>query len=116
MEPIFAIGEKVRVTEREFDGYDYKYEYTDEMRDRFEGKIVTISQVYPNCSSVECEVEDDGASYHIKEDNGNFTWSSGMFDKISPPYFYEENKTNKNKEKARKALYASLEEQGIDVH
>lgn len=116
MEPIFAIGEKVRVTEREFGSYAYKYEYTDEMCDMFEGKIVTICQVNPNYSHEECEVEDDGASYYIKEDNRNFTWSSGMFDKISPPYFYEENKTNKNKEKARKALYASLEEQGIDVH
>lgn len=119
MEPIFAVGEKVRVTERAFGSYAYKFEYTDEMCDRFEGKIVTISRVNPNLSDVEYEVEDDQASYRIKEDNGRFTWSSGMFDKVSPLYFSEENTTNKNKDirkKVRNALYASLKEQGIDVY
>ena len=119
MEPIFAVGEKVRVTEREFGSYAYKYNYTDEMSDAFEGKIVTISHVNPNYSNQECEVEDDQASYHIIEDHGNYRWSSGMFDKISPPYFSEESTTNKNKDihkKVRNALYASLKEQGIDIY
>ena len=119
MEPLFEVGEKVRVTEREFESWEYKFEYTGEMCDRFEGKIVTIKQVYPNTSDAEHEVEDDCAAYHIEEDDGRFTWSSGMFDKIPQQYFSEKNVTDKNKDihkKVRNALYASLKEQGIDIY
>ena len=117
MTPIFAVGEKVRITDRVYDSYDYKYQYTDDMCDRFEGKIVTIKRVLPYNYQRECRVEDDCAAYFIEEDNGEFTWSSGMFDKIIPqPYSSERKMPNKNKEKARKALYASLEEQGINMY
>lgn len=116
---MFAVDEKVRVTDRIHDSCDYKYQYTDDMCDRFEGKIVTIKRVIPYNYQRECRVEDDCAAYYIEEDGGEFTWSSGMFDKVEQPHLSERKMTNKNKDihkKVRNALYASLKEQGIDIY
>lgn len=117
MEPIFKVGEKVRVTKRKFDNSDYKYGYVNEMRDRFEGRIVTICHVNPNVLMGNYRVKDDCARYIIEEDRDKFSWSSGMFDKL--PQSSKENVTDKNKDiyrKIRKALYASLEEQGVNIN
>jgi len=118
MTPIFVVGEKVRVTDRVYNGDNYKYQYTDEMCDKFEGKLVTIKTVVPNNYTVERKVKDDNAAYYIEEDNGYFTWSSGMFDKIEPypAYISNEEKNSSIRKKVREALYASLTEQGINIY
>lgn len=81
MEPIFKVGDKVKVKRRVGARGDYKYTFTDEMA-RLAGKIFTIRLVIPDHCRVRCNIPDDNTLYYLKEIN-SYPWSSGMLEKVS---------------------------------
>lgn len=109
MEPIFKVGDKVRVKKREYDVCAYKHQFIDKMAE-LSGKIYTIAQVYPNNLLNTYQVKDDCTTYILKE-KPYFLWSSGMLEIVEK---VEENK-NKQKEKIINAIHSSLKKQGIKV-
>lgn len=96
MEPIFKLGEKVRVVKKEKNSFSYKYGFEVTMED-FSDKIVTIEKVIPDYNTNVCEIPDDNALYRIKEDNIKFEWASSMFEKYNPNLKCENNKENNEK-------------------
>ena len=96
MEPIFKLGEKVRVVKKEKNSFSYKYGFEVTMED-FSDKIVTIEKVIPDYNTNVCEIPDDNALYRIKEDNIKFEWASSMFEKYNPNLNYENNKEDNEK-------------------
>lgn len=80
MEPLFKVGEKVRVKRRVGSKDDYKFSFVDEMA-ALAGKELTIESVIPNRNNSIKPVSDDNASYQMKE--SGYTWSSGMLEKVS---------------------------------
>lgn len=80
MEPLFKVGEKVRVKRRVGSKDDYKFHFIDEMA-ALAGKELTIERVIPNINDSIKPVPDDNASYYMQE-NG-YSWSSGMLEKVS---------------------------------
>lgn len=81
MEPIFKVGEKVRVKRRIGDNSDYKYGFTDNMT-KLVGNVFTISSVTPDHCRIKCNIPDDNALYCLKEVDSH-VWASGMLEKVS---------------------------------
>lgn len=81
MEPIFKVGDKVRVKRRVGNRSSYKYSFEDNMA-KLVGKTFTIREVFPNHCRTKCVVPDDDALYCLKE-VGPYAWSSGMLEKIT---------------------------------
>lgn len=81
MEPLFKVGDKVRIKKRTGGEYEYKFTFTDEMA-KYAGAIVTIKSVEADyyCGD-KCKVPDDNALYTLKE--LQWSWSSGMLEKVS---------------------------------
>lgn len=80
MEPIFKVGERVRVKKR-IDSESYKYSFTDSMA-QLSGQVFTIEQVVPNNNmNTGFSIPDDCALYILKEDRKNWSWSSGMLER-----------------------------------
>ena len=94
-EPLFKVGQFVRIKKREGDEDDYKYSFTDDMA-AFEGDICVINRVRPNFSPHESKQSDDNALYGLSGHNkGNndpsrYNWASSMLEAIeSPEPFYK---------------------------
>lgn len=80
MEPIFKVGDRVRVKKR-IDDKSYKYSFTYDMA-QLSGQVFTIEQVVPNNNmSTDYSIPDDCALYRLKEDGRNWSWSSGMLER-----------------------------------
>lgn len=79
MEPLFKVGEKVRVKRRVGSREDYKFSFIDEMA-ALAGKKLTIERVIPDRDDSIKPVSDDNASYQMKE--YCYIWSSGMLEKV----------------------------------
>lgn len=82
MEPIFKVGEKVRIKIRTDNEGDYKFGFTSSMN-KYSGEIFTIKEVYPEYCLKEYKISDDNAKYVLKEDKDEYSWSSSMLDRIS---------------------------------
>lgn len=78
MEPLFKVGDKVRVKERIGSKDDYKYSFIDEMA-ALAGEVLTIERILPDRNTSEKPVPDDNALYYMKE--SDYSWSSGMLEK-----------------------------------
>jgi len=115
MEPIFKVGDKVKIVDRIYKQYDYKFNFTDDMLSLI-GCVFTIKNVYKDFDKTEHFVEDDNALYILKE--SKFNWSSGMLMKANE-YSLKSNenvtKTLKIKMKIENAVYSSLRKQGIKI-
>lgn len=80
MEPLFKVGDVVRVKERIGDKADYKYSFVDEMAN-LSGKEFTVKEVGPDNYNEKFTIPDDNARYTL---SGNwYTWSSGMLELVS---------------------------------
>lgn len=80
MEPIFKVGEKVRVKKRVGNRSSYKYSFEDNMA-RLVGNVFTIRIAFPDHCQTKCVVPDDNALYYLEE--VSYAWSSGMLEKVS---------------------------------
>lgn len=89
-EPLFKVGQFVRIKKREGDGDDYKYCFTDDMT-AFEGDVCVITNVIPNDLSGEREQKDDNARYSLKgqdkenDSPSNYNWASSMLEAAESP-------------------------------
>ena len=89
-EPLFKVGQFVRIKKREGDEGDYKYSFTDDMT-AFEGDICVITDVVPNNMSGERKQKDDDAKYYLKgrdkEDDSpsSYSWASSMLEAVESP-------------------------------
>lgn len=63
MEPIFKVGEKVRVKRRIGYEHAYRYSFTNNMA-KLVGNVFTISRVFPDHCQTKCVVPDDNALYY----------------------------------------------------
>lgn len=80
MEPLFKVGDVVRIKERIGNGGDYKYSFVDEMAN-LSGKEFTIKEIIPDDYNGKCTIPDDNARYSLY---GNWhAWSSGMLELVS---------------------------------
>ena len=77
--PLFKVGDRVTVREdlNEIGSDDVEYGLDDTMRS-YAGKTVTISEVEEDNYDIERSGQ-DGCLYRIKEDDGDYSWSSEMF-------------------------------------
>lgn len=82
MEPIFKVGEKVRVKERVDNKYAYRYSFEDTMAE-LSGKTFTISRAVPDRYGKKYSIPDDNTLYFLEEDTMGYAWSSGMLERIS---------------------------------
>lgn len=80
MEPLFKVGEKVRVKRRVGSKDDYKFSFVDEMA-ALAGKELTIERVLPDKNDSKKPVPDDNALYYMQE--SGYSWSSGMLERVS---------------------------------
>lgn len=80
MEPLFKVGEKVRVRRRVGCKDDYKFSFSDEMA-ALAGKELTIERVLPDRNIFKKPVPDDNALYYMQE--SCYSWSSGMLERVS---------------------------------
>lgn len=83
MEPLFKIGQKVTVKHRKKSESpaDYPCSYVKEMTEYSNKKVTIISYNKLRYSYEECKFKTfcDGFYYNIKEDGGEYVWSSSMF-------------------------------------
>lgn len=82
MEPIFKVGDKVRIKKRTQPSDDYKYSFADAMA-KLAGQIFIIKSVSADHNTKKRPVSDDNALYHLKEDVGNWSWASSMLERVS---------------------------------
>lgn len=77
--PLLKVGDKVTVREDlgEIDSGDVRYGLNETMR-KYAGRTVTISEVKEDNYNIERSGQ-DGCLYEIKEDHGDYSWSSEMF-------------------------------------
>jgi hypothetical protein len=80
MEPIFKVGDEVKIKRRVGNRSNYKYSFEDNMA-KLVGNVFTISSILPDHCQTKCIVPDDDALYHLK--NVPYAWSSGMLEKVS---------------------------------
>lgn len=80
MEPLFKVGDIVRVKKRIGQGDNYRYYFVDEMAD-LSGQVFSIEEVQPNYNDSKCEISDDNAAYKLE--GIAYTWSSGMLELVS---------------------------------
>lgn len=80
MEPLFKVGDKVRVKRRVGSKDDYKFSFVDEMV-ALACKELTIERVLPDRNISKKPVPDDNALYYMQE--SGYSWSSGMLEKVS---------------------------------
>lgn len=79
MEPLFKVGDKVRVKRRVGSKDDYKFSFVDEMA-ALAGKELTIERVLPDRDYSKKPVPDDNALYYMQ--GSGYSWSSGMLEKV----------------------------------
>lgn len=81
MKPLFNVGDKVRVIN--FDSFEgYPFGVNSQMCEYSE-KTVTIASVVENAYNPDShKIKEDGYKYCIKEDNGQWNWSSPMFELV----------------------------------
>lgn len=84
-EPLYKVGDKVKVKKRIGESEDYRYGFVDEMDEPYGGKIVTIISVKPLSIRGLYHYPDDGYKYQIVEDRQKYNWASSMFEPISEP-------------------------------
>lgn len=82
MEPLFKVGEKVRIKKRTGKEDDYKYSFTNTMS-RLAGEIFTIKEVEADYDVEVKVIPDDDALYTLLEDNNKMGWASSMLEKVS---------------------------------
>lgn len=83
MEPLFKVGDKVRIVKKRLDTRDYKYAFTDEMA-KLAGNVYTISSIIKYDNTLRYPVYDDDCKYGLLEFPASvFTWSSGMFEAVN---------------------------------
>lgn len=82
MEPLFKVGDIVRVKERTKYKGDYKFVFSDKMSLQ-SGKVFTILTVKDNFRTDSYAVPDDNALYRLKDDPTQSNWSSGMLELVS---------------------------------
>lgn len=82
MEPLFKVGDKVRIVKRRLPSRAYKYGFSDEMT-RLEGNIYTISSIIEKDNTLYLPIHDDDCRYQLLEFPAScFIWSSGMFEAV----------------------------------
>lgn len=84
-EPLFNVGDIVRVVKRTGKESDYKYSYTDTMSG-CEGQIFRVLRVYPDHNEDTCKISDDNAMYKIGSvgdlQENEFSWASSMLELV----------------------------------
>lgn len=81
MEPLYKVGDKVKVITRKADSSDYRFSFVDSMT-KYAGEIVTIASVNSTTESSTI-IRDDGYRYKIVEDRGVYSWASSMFSPLA---------------------------------
>lgn len=81
MEPLYKIGDRVRIITRTAKQYDYRFGFVDNMT-KYTGEIVTIASV-SSTSSPSMIIRDDGYRYKIVEDSNFYSWASSMFSPLA---------------------------------
>lgn len=76
MEPLYKVGDKVKVIARKAKVSDYRFGFIDTMC-VYAGQIVTIAAVRTSPKSG--TFQDDGYLYKILEDKEIYSWASSMF-------------------------------------
>lgn len=76
MEPLYKVGDKVKVIARKARASDYRFGFLNTMC-VYAGQIVTIASVSTPPKSG--TFQDDGYLYKILEDKENYWWASSMF-------------------------------------
>lgn len=91
MEPLFKVGDRVRIVKRRLPSYSYKYVFSDEMA-KLEGNIYTISSITEKDNTLYLPIHDDDCKYELSEYPARcFTWSSGMFEAVNKAGVTEDN-------------------------
>ena len=79
MEPLYKVGDKVRIVERVHPYSDYRCGFTDNMAE-LAGKIFTVYNIEGSANTVS-NVPDDGHLYKLKEGACEpYIWSSSMLE------------------------------------
>lgn len=83
MNALYKPGDRVLIKSKYDEGADtssYKFFFTPQMLNTFGGHVCTIESVSYYGHNNLYQVKDDGYEYRIKEDNVQYSWSSGMFE------------------------------------
>lgn len=79
MEPLYKVGDKVRIVERVYPCSDYRCEFTDNMSE-LAGKIFTVYSIEGSANTV-FNAPDDGHVYKLKGGACEpYIWSSSMLE------------------------------------
>ena len=78
-EPLFRIGDTVRIKPREWHSHDYRFAYSDSMT-LYAGKLAQITSVTPTNSPYHYREADDGYKYELSIDKGGYNWASSMLE------------------------------------
>lgn len=82
MEPLYKVGDKVRIVERVYPYTDYRCGFTDNMSE-LAGKVFTVGSV-TECAYGAFNIPDDGHVYTLKGGAcEHYTWSSSMLEPIN---------------------------------
>lgn len=82
MEPLYKVGDKVRIVERVYSYSDYRCGFTDNMAE-LAGKIFTVYSIEGSANTVS-NVPDDGHLYKLKGGAcESYMWTSSMLEPIS---------------------------------
>lgn len=81
-EPLFRIGDEVRIKPREGDSSDYRFSYADSMT-RYAGLWALITSVVPANTAYSHYVrKDDGFKYKLNIGDADYNWASSMLEPI----------------------------------
>ena len=82
MEPLYKVGDKVRIVERIYPEFDYRCAFMDSMSE-LAGKIFTVYSVKEG-TNITFNIPDDGHIYKLKGgDCEGYLWSSSMLEPIN---------------------------------
>lgn len=91
MEPLFEVGDRVRIVKRRLPSNAYKYGFSDEMA-KLEGNIYTILSIIEKDNTLYLPIHDDDCRYKLLEYPAScFIWSSGMFEAVHKAGVTEDN-------------------------
>lgn len=80
-EPLFRVGDTVRIKPREGYASDYRFSYSNEMT-RFAGSLALIVAIGTAPSAYRYRETDDGYKYALSIDKGSYNWASSMLEPI----------------------------------
>lgn len=92
MEPIYKIGDQVKIAERTGSYGNYRFGFSDVMA-RYAGQIFTIGDVRPACQDATFHIKDDCYKYKLIGID-EYIWASSMLEPVDTDTISEQSKLN----------------------